>query len=91
MLSHSEEITQLLIDHGADINAQNQHNITALRTAVTYNKPLIVQALINAGSLDTSIKDYANKTALDYAANNNEIKTMLEEYIELCDNVFLLK
>jgi ankyrin repeat protein len=59
-------ITQMLLDAGADPNARQQVNITALHEAAHNNSPAIVKALLKAGA-DKDLKSAEGKTALDFA------------------------
>ena len=69
----------LLINAGADVNAGDIHNLTALMRSVHYDSEL-VKILIKNGA-DVNARDFHGKTALDYARENNniEIINILEE------------
>lgn len=43
------ELADLLLEHGADINAKTDQGATALHTSVVANKPKIAELLINSG------------------------------------------
>jgi ankyrin repeat protein len=60
------EITQMLLDRGANPNAQQQNDVTPLQGAAHNNSLDIVRALLNAGAIkDMKTKD--GKTAMDFA------------------------
>jgi uncharacterized protein len=56
----------LLINSGADINAQTNGGFTALMQAAKYGNIEIVKLLVSAGA-ELEIRDVDDKTALDYA------------------------
>lgn len=60
-----ESLVKLMIAHKADINLPNCEGITPLHQAIFLNKPELVKILLNNGA-DASIKDNADKTALDW-------------------------
>lgn len=65
-----------LIKLGADVNAKDNEEYTALMLAVLNNSnPEIVKVLIRAG-VDIFAKDSDGKTALDHATSN-EIKRII--------------
>ena len=55
---------------GADINAKENGGATSLMMATVLNNFKIVKILLEKRA-DKNIKDYDNKTALDYAKENN--------------------
>lgn len=61
------KIALFLIDHASELNTQNNDGDTALHLAVLANKFEIVKALI-AKKVNLSLKNRANKTALELAA-----------------------
>ena len=68
----------ILIDHGADLNIQNQARETALQRAAKKEKNEVATKLIEAGS-DMNIQDKNGETALHRAAasRNDEVTTRL--------------
>lgn len=76
----SRDIVRMLINAGADVNAKNGNEETALIKAAGKKYPDIVKLLINAGA-DVNVTDNLGKTALDYAQEwgNDEIVTLLEK------------
>jgi len=67
------EVMRILLDHGANPNAQNSNGDTALICATKYagGKATTVQLLVDAGT-DLTIQDNKGKTALDYAKEKEE-------------------
>ena len=66
----------MLIAAGADVNAKDDKNETALWWAAHEGHIEIAKALIAAGA-DVNAKDNDNETAMD-VAKNNEIKELLK-------------
>lgn len=62
----SLEITQMLLEHGANPNVMQQGDITPLHEAAHNNSPAIAKALLEAGA-DKSFPSKDGKTALDFA------------------------
>ena len=60
------EGVQLLLEHGADINATAKDGTTVLHHAVAVGNEKVVEYLIEQGA-DLGIKDSSNRTALDVA------------------------
>ena len=69
-ISTLKEIIILLLNHGADINAQDIEGNTALMYAAHLGFTEIVQLLIDNGA-DLTITNNQGKTALDYARQEN--------------------
>ena len=59
---------QILIKHGADVNAQNETNLTPLHRASLLGNIQIVQLLIDHGA-DVTAKDWKHQTPLHYASS----------------------
>ena len=75
------EITQLLIERGADINAKDVYERTPLHRAVEYNKTEIVRILIERGA-KVDDENIHKRTCLHSAAEtgNMEILEILVDY-----------
>ncbi len=79
-LKTNPKIVKALLEHGADVNAQNQHGNTALHKAARSSRinsetiRIILQANPNP-----YIKNKDGKTACDLSTYNN-IRTLLTEY-----------
>ena len=70
------DIVQLLIKHGANVNAKNKNRVTALMTAAQEGHKEILELLIDSGA-DVNEKD-TNLTALECARKKNH-----KEVVEL--------
>ena len=70
---------KLLLEAGADVDAQDKNGCTALILASSRGYADIVKLLLDANA-DTSIEDKFEKTALDYAlkSNRTEVVKLLE-------------
>jgi hypothetical protein len=75
------ECVRLLIDAGADVNAQSCNQSTALHCAAEYGHTEIVELLLEADA-DPNVKDFKGKTPLDWAVWNNhqDIVDLLRKY-----------
>lgn len=75
----SVEITQMLLDKGANPNVMQQGDVTPLHEAAHNNTPAIAKALLKAGA-DKNFRSKDGKSALDYAKEigAQEIIDMLE-------------
>ena len=62
----SFEITRMLLDHGANPDATQQNDVTALHESAHNNTPDIARALLKAGA-NKDLKTKDGKTALDFA------------------------
>ena len=62
-----EDIVQVLLDAGSNVNAENPHGGTALMAAASKGNPDIVQSLLAAGA-DVNRKDHQGYTALIWVA-----------------------
>ena len=67
------EITKLLIDSGADLNAKNRYGNTALIRSVLSKSPETAKLLIEAGA-DLNIQNDFSDTALIKATEDNSIE-----------------
>jgi ankyrin repeat protein len=66
-------VVKLLLDRGADIDAQNEDGLTALMLAAREGRTDVVSILLERGA-KINIKDHANKTACDWAKENENGK-----------------
>jgi serine/threonine-protein phosphatase 6 regulatory ankyrin repeat subunit B len=79
--TQNEEIIQMLVDAGLDVNAANENGDTALTVAALLTKnPKIIELLIKAGA-DVNAKDFEGATALIQAAANNPEEAVLNALI----------
>ena len=78
----SKHLINNLIDHGADVNATNKRNHTALMLASGKGKVDVMKVLIKAGANKT-IEDTDGKTWLHYAVLGNCNKEVLQAVIDL--------
>jgi uncharacterized protein len=67
------EVLAVLLNAGADVNAQNKVGATALMLASHNQNPDVITTLLEAGA-DPNLKDNAGKTALVYAQGNEQLK-----------------
>ncbi len=74
-VSFSSERLKVLLDAGANVDAQNPEGRTALIKAARIGMEDSVELLLSYGA-DASIKDQYGKTAYDYAAEKNYKDTM---------------
>ena len=76
----SKEFLQAIIDHGADVNAANKKNITALMLACKKGNEGCINILLNAGA-DPNIADDDGYTCLHYAADRDCSKEAFQAII----------
>ena len=76
----SKEFLQAIIDHGADVNAANKKNITALMLACKKGNEGSINILLNAGA-DPNIADNDGYTCLHYAADRDCSKEAFQAII----------
>jgi ankyrin repeat protein len=79
--SKDGSVLRLLLEHGADINVQNQDGKTPLHEALTYGALEVVRLLLKHGA-DVEAKDNYGKTALQVAAEygHNKVVELLREH-----------
>ncbi|MCH2245520.1 MAG: ankyrin repeat domain-containing protein [Crocosphaera sp.] len=78
VLAENKEMLELLINHGADVNAKDKSGITPLHHGVSIANKEIVQLLINHGA-DVNAKDDYVRTPLNFGVSiaNKEIVQLL--------------
>ncbi|XP_068219711.1 uncharacterized protein [Palaemon carinicauda] len=76
-----EEICELLLENGANVNAVDNHDRTPLLLAAYRGNKQIMQVLLDAGA-DVNCQDWMGRTALHWAAKEGSIDTvqMLLDY-----------
>lgn len=62
----------ILLRHGADVNAQGDIGLTALHYAASKGRMDVVRLLIKYGA-NLEIRNEFGETALDWARNNNQV------------------
>jgi ankyrin repeat protein len=60
------QATGLLLEHGAEVNVQDDRGMSPLMLASKAGEPGVVAELVEAGA-DRNLKDKQGLTALDYA------------------------
>jgi ankyrin repeat protein len=74
--AHAAESTvDLLLSHGAQLDAIDDRGRTALMTAAELGRTEVVEMLVGRGA-DATIRDKNGKSALDLAANENVRRTL---------------
>ncbi len=83
MMAADENITELLLKAGANVNAQDHEGKTALHYVAAKNKVHVswIKKLLDAGA-DSEIRTKAGKTALD-VFNDNEENHLFSSYAEI--------
>ncbi|HJZ24340.1 MAG TPA: ankyrin repeat domain-containing protein, partial [Candidatus Babeliales bacterium] len=91
---HCTEVIQLILDKGANINLQDDHDYTPLHLAIEENNSENVKLLLGYGA-DPKIPNEDDDTALMFAQNKgySEIASLIEAHIardtdEWVDNCF---
>ena len=77
----SKEVLEPLINHGADVNATNNYNETALIIACSKRNTDAINILLSAGA-DPNIADDASDTCLRHAVRKDCSKEVLETIIK---------
>lgn len=78
-LPQNEEVIRCLLEHGADVNAQDMEGETALMRAVFHERKNHIRLLLEAGA-DPDIQTNAGRAAKDY--------TSLQEIRDLLTSTF---
>src|SRR5215813_8116925 len=65
---NNKEVVEVLLDLGADINAQNNNGMTALMEAILYNNVEVAKILIARGA-DVHLTNRHGSTAVTFARN----------------------
>jgi ankyrin repeat protein len=69
----SEETTQMLVDAGADVNAQTVDGSTPAMFAAAYGKPRSLKILLASPNVNTSLQDETGNTALHAAVFSQKL------------------
>lgn len=69
------ELTKMLLEHKANIHAQNEQGTTALIFAAQANNVALVSLLLASGA-NKEMKERSGRTALDYARENQNKEIM---------------
>ena len=73
-----KDVVKMLLDNNADINTVDNRGDSPLICAVEAENEEMVEILLDKGA-DMKIKNYANKTALKLAENENIKKMIVDE------------
>ena len=82
----SNEILQSFIDHGHDVNATNEMNVTALMLVSENGNVDAMNVLLRAGA-DRTIKDAVGNTWIHYAVRGYCSKDFIQSIIDQGDDV----
>ena len=87
--SNNRERVECLLDEGADVNAKDADQTPLVIAAVVQGGVEIIRLLVNAPGVDVNAKNSSGKSALFYAAYNNDlgaVKVLLEHGAQLDDH-----
>jgi hypothetical protein len=88
-LDHHQEIAELLIKHGANIDQKNNEGQTPLMWAATKGVPQMVLILINAGA-NVHATDCRGKSVLEYAQQTTTCGAQIEETVQIIKKTMTL-
>jgi ankyrin repeat protein len=74
-LGHSDAV-EMLVDHGADVNLQNQHGASPLLEAIARNRNSMILKLLQSPVIDVAIVDVKQRSILHVAAASANISTL---------------
>jgi len=74
-------IFQVLVDHGADVNARSSNGMTPLHDAINYLSQEIVDYLVDKGA-DPNIRDNSKRSAVELAPAKFLKDTNVESVVE---------
>jgi ankyrin repeat protein len=77
------EAIQLLLDHGADVNAQSEDGWTALHTAASYGEVQAVEVLLKRGA-DPHTRTKSGKTPFQLASSLRHHRTQVMQLLSEC-------
>ena len=83
------EVVMELINHGANINAEDNEGISPFMLAVKFNYPKLVSYLWDRGA-KTDAKDFKLKTALHHAVESKNFD-MVKFLVEICKKLIHAK
>ena len=83
----SKEVLQAIIDHGANVNATNTRNETALTLACLYKNEGAINVLLNANAGPNIAEDTYGETSLHTAVRHKCSKEVLQAIIDHGANV----
>ncbi len=78
----SDELLELLVEHGADLFGTDNEGVSVFDTAITYNNPRMVRRILEAGVNVNETRRQSGFTALMAAVcyNRGDIVKMLLDY-----------
>ena len=76
----SKEVLETLISHGADVNAANKNNVTALKIACEKGNSDALNVLLSAGG-DPNITDTGGDTCLHHAVRGDSNTVIIETLV----------
>jgi ankyrin repeat protein len=78
--THPSDIAKMLVERGADVDAQANSGITALMVAATHNSAAMIGLLMDAGA-DPAVKNKLGLTASDVAEKNGNLEAAQAIYV----------